>query len=125
MEVAHPWTAFAMMAACAAGWLALVHAPMPTKTAFVMMQMTFVIPTGQRSFAMRYHQTADRGPCRWSFRAVSQMIACLGKSVPPGAHQSRDAVTIPTVTRESGATLVAVYLVFVPRSSHPYVGPMA
>ena len=114
-----------MMAACAAGWLDRVHAPMPTKTAFVMIQMTFVIPRERRSFAMLYHQTADRAPCRWSFRGVSQMIACLGKSVPPGAHLSRDVVTMPTVTRVSGVTLAAVYLAFVPRFLHPYAGPMA
>ena len=114
-----------MMAACAAGWLDRVHAPMPIKTAFVMMQMTYVIPMGRRSFAMRYHQTADRAPCRWLFRAVSQMIACLGTSVPPEAHLSRDVVTMPTVTRVSGVTLAAVYPAFVPRFLHPYVGPMA
>lgn len=71
-----------MMAACAAGWLDRVHAPMPTKTAFVMMQMTFVTPTERRLFAMLYHQTADRAPCRWSFRGASQTIVFLGKSVP-------------------------------------------
>ena len=41
-----------------------------------------------------------------------------------GGHLSRDVVTMPTVTRVNGVTLVAVYLAFV-EILRPYAGPMA